>query len=276
MAHIVQPTDSGGGSSAVCLRTRAAPVALALVLAKRRPADKAANHATLRHVRPGITATRLTSSLAVKYALDGVLSAVLLMLCGPLFILIALAIKATSPGPVFFVQKRVGRAGRTFDFYKFRTMRHACDDTVHREFAREFIRGGRSERRGQNGIRGGTAPTFYKLARDPRVTPIGRFLRRTSLDELPQLFNILRGDMSLVGPRPPLLYELEYYQDWHKRRLSVRPGLTGLWQVTGRSRVPFDTMVQLDLDYIDHWSMWMDFRLLAKTLPVVLTGRGAY
>ena len=226
-------------------------------------------------MHPGVAASRLGPSLTAKYALDGVLAGLLLVLCSPLFLVIALAIKATSPGPVFFVQKRAGRAGRAFDFYKFRTMRHNCDDTVHREFARTFIRGG-GEPHGDQRDHPIDATRIYKLSRDPRVTAVGRLLRRTSLDELPQLFNVLRADMSLVGPRPPLLYELEHYRDWHKRRLSVRPGLTGLWQVTGRSRVTFDAMVRLDLYYIDHWSMWMDFRLVAKTLPVLLTGRGAY
>jgi exopolysaccharide biosynthesis polyprenyl glycosylphosphotransferase len=226
-------------------------------------------------IRLGIAPTRLTPRLVVKYALDGVLSALFLVLCAPLFLIISVAIKVTSPGPVFFVQKRVGKDGRIFDFFKFRTMRHNSDDSAHREFSREFIQGGGNGHNG-NGNGNGNGSKVYKLTRDPRVTAIGAFLRRTSLDELPQLFNVLRGDMSLVGPRPPVLYELEHYQDWHKRRLSVRPGLTGLWQVSGRSSVPFDEMVLLDLYYIEHWSMWMDVRIMAKTLPVMLTGSGAY
>jgi lipopolysaccharide/colanic/teichoic acid biosynthesis glycosyltransferase len=174
----------------------------------------------------------------------------------------------------------VGVGGRIFDFYKFRTMRHNADDSVHREFSREFIRGsgnGNGKPHGNgNGHGSGGGTKVYKLTRDPRVTAVGALLRRTSLDELPQLFNVLRGEMSLVGPRPPVVYELEHYQDWHKRRLAVRPGLTGLWQVSGRSSVPFDEMVLLDLFYIEHRTAWMDVRILAKTLPVMLMGSGGY
>lgn len=215
-----------------------------------------------------------TASLFCKQVLDFVLAGLLLILCAPLFFVVAAVIKLTSPGPVFYIQRRVGRHGKVFPFYKFRTMKHNSDDSVHRNFSRDFIRGG-------NGETGGTAPkpagtNVYKLTRDPRVTPVGRFLRRTSLDELPQLLNVLRGEMSLVGPRPPVLYELEHYQEWHKRRLDVKPGITGLWQVSGRSSVPFDEMVLLDLYYIEHRSLIMDMRIMAKTLPVMLTGDGAY
>jgi len=225
----------------------------------------------------GIPVMRSTASLAVKYALDAVLATLFVILCAPLFLIIAVAIKSNSPGPVLFVQKRVGKNGKLFDFYKFRTMRHNADDSVHREFSREFIRG---TPKGANGGHGnganGNGSKVYKITRDPRVTAVGAFLRRTSLDELPQLFNVLRGHMSLVGPRPPVVYELEHYQDWHKRRLAIRPGLTGLWQVSGRSSVPFDEMVLLDLYYIEHRSAWMDFRIMAKTLPVMLFGSGGY
>jgi lipopolysaccharide/colanic/teichoic acid biosynthesis glycosyltransferase len=225
----------------------------------------------------------------MKYALDYFLASIMLVVCAPLFAIIALAIKINSPGPVLFVQQRVGTGGRSFAFYKFRTMLHNADDTVHREYARDFIVNGKADSNGngngkgnghshgkKNGNGNGNGAKVYKLTRDPRVTAVGTFLRRTSLDELPQLLNVLRGDMSLVGPRPPVVYELEHYQDWHKRRLSARPGLTGLWQVSGRSSVPFDEMVLLDLYYIEHRSLWMDVRILAKTLPVMLTGNGAY
>jgi lipopolysaccharide/colanic/teichoic acid biosynthesis glycosyltransferase len=220
-----------------------------------------------------------------------VLSFLALVLCAPLFLVIAAAIKLNSPGPVFFVQQHVGLGGRVFDFYKFRTMVHNADDAVHREFSRDFIRGndeghpgngnghghGNGHANGNgNGNGHGNGAKVFKLTSDPRVTAIGTFLRRTSLDELPQLLNVLRGDMSLVGPRPPVVYELEHYLDWHKRRLSIRPGLTGLWQVSGRSSVPFDEMVLLDLYYIEHRSTWMDLRIMARTLPVMLTGNGAY
>jgi lipopolysaccharide/colanic/teichoic acid biosynthesis glycosyltransferase len=205
------------------------------------------------------------------------------VLCAPLFLIIAVAMKLNSPGPVLFVQKRVGLGGRVFAFYKFRTMVHNADDSVHREFSREFIRGADNGHNGNgrrhingNGNSSRRGAKVYKLTRDPRVTAVGSFLRRTSLDELPQLFNVLRGDMSLVGPRPPVLYELEHYQEWHKRRLAIRPGLTGLWRVSGRSSVPFDEMVLLDLYYIEHRSAWMDLGIMARTLPVMFTGNGAY
>jgi lipopolysaccharide/colanic/teichoic acid biosynthesis glycosyltransferase len=223
--------------------------------------------------------SRSSAGLVVKYGLDYALSFLFLVVCAPLFLLIAAAIRLNSPGPVFFVQERVGRNGRAFAFFKFRTMVHNSDDSVHREYARDFIVNGKADANGNgngNGNGKHSGAKVYKLTRDPRVTAVGRLLRRTSLDELPQLLNVLRGDMSLVGPRPPVVYELEHYQDWHKRRLAVRPGLTGLWQVSGRSSVPFDEMVLLDLYYIEHRSLWMDLRIMFKTLPVMLTGNGGY
>jgi len=183
----------------------------------------------------------------------------------PVFLLLALLVKASSPGPVFFRQTRLGKDGRPFGFYKFRTMHHNNDDSVHRDFCENFIQGGDKD--------GGKV---FKMVRDPRVTRIGGFLRKTSLDELPQFWNVLKGEMSLVGPRPPISYELEHYQEWHKDRLKVKPGLTGLWQVSGRSQVPFDEMVMLDLHYISHWSLAMDLKIMWKTLPVMIKGDGAY
>lgn len=218
-------------------------------------------------------------SRIAKRVLDYVLASVFMILSAPFFLVIAACIKLTSPGPVFFMQDRVGRSGKTFPFYKFRTMKHNSDDAVHREFSREFICGSKKTHGASthsNGNGNGNGAKVYKLTRDPRVTAIGQFLRRTSLDELPQLFNVLRGEMSLVGPRPPVVYELEHYQDWHKQRLTVRPGITGLWQVSGRSSVPFDEMVLLDLYYIEHRSTLMDLRIMAKTLPVMLLGSGGY
>lgn len=216
---------------------------------------------------------RVPSQIA-KRVLDYVLATLFLVLTAPFFLVIAAFIKLTSPGPVFFMQDRVGKNGKTFPFYKFRTMKHNADDSVHREFSREFICA--SKKTNGTAAHGTNGAKVYKLTRDPRVTAIGQFLRRTSLDELPQLFNVLRGEMSLVGPRPPVVYELEHYQDWHKQRLAVRPGITGLWQVSGRSSVPFDEMVLLDLYYIEHRSTLMDLRIMAKTLPVMLLGSGAY
>ena len=250
-----------------------------------------------------------TASLMVKRFLDYAMASVFLLLTLPLIAAIAAAIKLSSPGPVLFVQQRVGKGGRVFPFYKFRTMKHNSDDRVHREFSREFICGdngiaargssnghhangnghtvhasanghhanGKRQRSTEqdNGARARNGKV-YKLTRDPRVTAVGQFLRRTSLDELPQLLNVLRGEMSLVGPRPPVLYELEHYQDWHKQRLSAWPGITGLWQVSGRSSVPFDEMVLLDLYYIEHRSTYMDLQIMAKTVPVMLLGSGGY
>ncbi len=225
------------------------------------------------------------ASLSLKQVLDFTVAGLILTLTSPLFLLVALCIKATSSGPVFFVQQRVGRGGRSFRCYKFRTMQHNSDDGAHREFARNFIRGSgsngnghhaKAEANGNGHTHHVTGATIYKMTRDPRITRVGHMLRRTSLDELPQILNVLRGEMSLVGPRPPVLYEIEHYQDWHKRRLAAKPGITGLWQVSGRSSVPFDEMVQLDLYYIDHRSTLMDLWIMARTLPVMVKGDGAY
>jgi exopolysaccharide biosynthesis polyprenyl glycosylphosphotransferase len=204
-----------------------------------------------------------------KRAVDlvGALVGILVLL--PLLAIIALLVKRSSPGPVLFVQERLGRNGRPFRFYKFRSMRHDSDDAIHRQFAAMFINGDEDGCRAKNGGKPG-----FKLEEDPRITGIGRWLRRTSLDELPQLFNILKGEMTIVGPRPPIAYEIENYQPWHLERLKVTPGLTGLWQVMGRSQVSFDEMVHLDLHYINHWSLWLDLRIILRTLPVVIRGTG--
>jgi exopolysaccharide biosynthesis polyprenyl glycosylphosphotransferase len=181
------------------------------------------------------------------------------------FLLIALLIKLTSKGPVFYTHTRIGKDCTPFQFYKFRTMYVGSDDGPHRQFVSEFIQ---SNGAPGNGVK--------KITDDPRVTPIGRFLRKTSLDELPQLLNVLRGEMSLVGPRPCLPYELENYQEWHRRRLSVIPGCTGLWQVAGRSAVDFNDMVILDLFYIDNMSPLFDLRIIFRTLPVMILARGGH
>lgn len=206
----------------------------------------------------------------VKRLLDIVLAGFGLLLTSPFFLIVAILIKRSSPGPVFFVQERIGKDGRPFPFYKFRTMQHRSDDAIHRQFAAMFINGdARGCRASKNG-------KVYKLTDDPRVTRVGCWLRKTSLDELPQLWNILVGHMSLVGPRPPIAYELELYQPWHRERLKVTPGLTGLWQVSGRSNVPFDEMVRLDVHYINNWSLGFDLRILFKTIPVMIQGTGGY
>jgi lipopolysaccharide/colanic/teichoic acid biosynthesis glycosyltransferase len=210
--------------------------------------------------------------LAVKRTIDIVGSVVMLILCAPVFIVIALAVKATSAGPVFFRQRRVGQYGRSFTFLKFRSMYMNNDSSVHKEFVTKLIAS-----RGDGETANGNRENVYKITNDKRITPLGKFLRRTSLDELPQFLNVLWGDMSLVGPRPPIPYELAAYQTWHRRRLlDVKPGITGLWQVTGRSTVKFDEMVRLDLRYAMSWSPWLDIRILIRTPLAVIKGSGAY
>ncbi len=178
--------------------------------------------------------------------------------------IIALLIKLTSKGPVFYNHTRIGKDCKPFEFYKFRTMQDGTDDTVHREFVSDLIAAKDS------------GDEVKKITNDPRVTSIGRILRKTSLDELPQLFNVLKGEMSLVGPRPCMPYELEQYQEWHRRRLSVIPGCTGLWQVAGRSAVDFNDMVILDLFYIDNMSPLFDLSIILRTLPVMLLAKGGH
>jgi exopolysaccharide biosynthesis polyprenyl glycosylphosphotransferase len=207
----------------------------------------------------------------VKRWMDIVGSLLALLFDLPLFIVIALAIKLTSRGPVLFRQDRVGQYGRKFSFLKFRSMYVNCDDAIHREYIRDFL----ADANGCN--HAGSAPAPYKLVNDPRITRVGRFLRKTSLDELPQFLNVLKGDMSLVGPRPPLPYEVEGYRVWHKARLvAMKPGITGLWQIHGRSRVKFDDMVRMDLQYAASWSLWLDIQILLQTPQAVLLGIGAH
>lgn len=207
----------------------------------------------------------------LKRAIDIAGAFLAIVALAPLFFLIAVAIKLTSKGPVMFRQERLGQYGRRFTFLKFRSMRCANDARIHRDYVRRFIAGQiGSETTGTD------QRSLFKIKDDPRVTRVGKFLRKTSLDELPQFINVLRGEMSLVGPRPPISYELESYKPWHRRRLlEVKPGITGLWQVYGRSRTTFDEMVRLDLRYADMWSLWLDVRILLQTPRAVLTGEGA-
>ena len=209
--------------------------------------------------------------VVAKRFVDIAVSGLVVVLFAPLLLVIALLVKLLSPGPVLFRQIRAGKDGNPFTFYKFRTMSQESDDTIHREYATNFI-GGKELR-----LRDETSDQkIYKMPNDPRITTVGRILRKTSLDELPQLFNVIKGDMSLVGPRPPIAYELTIYKEWHKRRLRAKPGITGLWQVSGRSSVPFHDMVLLDLYYINRWSLLLDLEIMLKTIPVVLYGKGAY
>lgn len=214
---------------------------------------------------------RGTGGYALKRTIDVVGSFVLLVAASPVIAATAVAIRFASPGPVIFRQLRLGKGGVPFVFFKFRSMRVGASEDVHRSYVEDLIKG-----------RLASAPTqaddrlAYKMNGDPRITRVGRWIRKTSIDELPQLWNVLRGDMSLVGPRPPIPYEAENYQSWHLRRvLEVKPGITGLWQVEGRSRVSFDDMVRMDIQYAQNCSLWLDLRILARTAWVVLRCEGA-
>jgi lipopolysaccharide/colanic/teichoic acid biosynthesis glycosyltransferase len=212
------------------------------------------------------------SLLGAKRMMDIVGGSLALIVCSPLFVIASIAIKLSSKGPILFRQQRVGQYGRRFTFLKFRSMCIDNDPSVHKDYVTKLI-AGQAERDGANGNGEGV----YKLTNDRRVTRVGKFLRRTSLDELPQLFNVLQGTMSLVGPRPAIPYEVEVYETWHRRRLlEVKPGITGSWQVSGRSRVKFDDMVRLDLQYAKSWSLWMDINILMRTPRAVIGGNGAH
>jgi exopolysaccharide biosynthesis polyprenyl glycosylphosphotransferase len=205
------------------------------------------------------TTPELTWQLVCKRLIDVAGSIIGLVILGPLVMLpAAIIIKLTSPGPILFGQKRSGLHGRLFTMYKFRSMVNNAEMM-------------KAELAAYNEMSG---PVF-KMKDDPRVTPFGRFLRKTSIDEFPQLWNVLLGDMSLVGPRPPIPSEVQLYDPWHRRRLSMKPGLTCLWQIGGRNKIGFDQWMKLDLQYIDNWSLWLDFKILLRTIPVVLSGLGA-
>ena len=195
-----------------------------------------------------------------KRAFDVLVATVLLVVTAPLAAVVALTVKLTSPGPILFRQERLGQYGCPFTLYKFRTMYHGAGVELHREYFRLYRQGIRAP---------GQPRPLYKLRRDPRITPLGGILRRLALDELPQLYNVLRGDMSVVGPRPPLRYEVEHYTQRDLLRLSVKPGITGLWQVRGRDVVDFDTMITLDLEYIHRQSLALDLWILLATLPAL-------
>ena len=209
---------------------------------------------------------------AIKRSIDIAGSLFALILASPFLIVIAAIIKLTSKGPVLFRQERIGQHGRKFTFLKFRSMYFKNDHTIHREYVKRLI-AGESCVEQENAQK----PDVYKLTNDPRVTPFGRFLRKTSLDEVPQFLNVLAGSMSLVGPRPPVPYEFECYEMWHRQRLvAVKPGITGQWQVGGRSRTTFDEMVRMDLKYSSSWTVWGDIKILSQTPRAVLSGVGAY
>jgi lipopolysaccharide/colanic/teichoic acid biosynthesis glycosyltransferase len=212
-------------------------------------------------------------SLGIKRTIDILGSIMGILIFFPFFILIPICIKLTSRGPVFFRQARVGQYEKPFQFLKFRSMYEGNDPSVHREYIYNLI----SQKPSGDVVNTGAGEKVFKMKNDKRVTPLGKILRKTSLDELPQFFNVLKGEMSLTGPRPPIPYELEKYDIWHRRRvLEVKPGITGLWQVVGRSSTTFDEMVRLDLQYAANWSLWLDIKILLKTPWVVVAGRGAY
>lgn len=220
---------------------------------------------------PKVKSIKHKISSASKRSVDIVGSLVGLLIFSPVFLFASFLIKVTSRGPVFFRQERVGKGGRIFRIYKFRTMHAKNNDTKHQEFMKQFIRGQSEGTTGKGGQK------IFKMADDPRITKIGKFLRKTSLDEVPQFINVLIGNMSLVGPRPPIPYEVQEYDLWHKRRvLETKPGITGYWQVEGRSTTNFDSMVRMDIRYIEMQSLLFDLKVIAKTPVALFTAKGAY
>jgi exopolysaccharide biosynthesis polyprenyl glycosylphosphotransferase len=216
--------------------------------------------------RPGIVGWRRV----FKRMFDAAAASLALLLVSPVLLVVAILIKLDSPGSVIFKQKRIGENGQPFSMLKFRSMRVDADPGVHKAYIKRLIEQNVSpEQLSSSGQRS------LKMETDPRITRLGRIIRKTSIDELPQLFNVLRGEMSLVGPRPPLPYEMELYEEWHKRRLEVPPGITGWWQVKGRNRVSFDEMVRMDIYYIEHTSFWFDLKILFLTPQAVFSGKGA-
>ncbi len=210
--------------------------------------------------------------VALKRGMDILGSLVGLILFSPVMVVTAIAIKMTSPGPIIFKQSRIGRKGSRFQFYKFRSMYWNIDDRLHREYVTSLIKGDLDKI-----DQGDGENRLFKMKSDPRVTGFGKIIRKTSIDELPQFFNVLKGEMSLVGPRPPVPYEVEKYEPWHLRRiLEVKPGVTGLWQVSGRSKTSFEEMVRLDLRYIQNWSFWLDLKILLKTAGALIPSKSAW
>ncbi len=218
-------------------------------------------------ILPPTVVPRARRNYALKRVFDFFVALLGIIVLSPILLIFAIIVRFDSPGPSLFKQERVGEGGKRFKVYKFRSMRTDTDDAIHREAMAKFMQG--QALAGENEGAGA-----YKLASDPRVTRIGEFIRATSIDELPQLFNVLRGDMSLVGPRPPLPYEVEQYRYRHRYRLLVKPGITGIWQVYGRSRVDFETLVSMDLHYVTDGTFWLDLKLIVLTFSVVFNKSG--
>ena len=217
-----------------------------------------------------ISSRRKLLGLEMKRFIDVVGAIIGIVILSPVMIVIAFGIKYSSPGPVLFTQKRAGFRGKLFTFFKFRTMSQNNDNSIHRDYVTKLING---EIQDPSNCK--SQKPLFKLSNDKRVTRFGKFLRTWSLDELPQLFNVLKGEMSLVGPRPAIPYEIDKYNAWHLQRLDALPGITGLWQVRSRSKTTFAGMVRLDIQYIKNWSLWVDFKILIQTLKAVLRRDGA-
>jgi exopolysaccharide biosynthesis polyprenyl glycosylphosphotransferase len=214
---------------------------------------------------PPTVVPRSRRNYALKRVFDFFVALIAIILLSPVMLLVALAVKLDSKGPALFHQERIGEAGKPFQVYKFRSMRTDANDAVHRAAIAQFMQGQQI---------GGEGENKYKLTRDPRITRVGAFIRATSLDELPQLFNVLRGEMSIVGPRPAIRYEVEQYRYRHRYRLLVKPGITGIWQVYGRSKVDFETLVSMDLHYVTDGTFWLDLKLIVLTFGVVFKRSG--
>ncbi|HIE52796.1 MAG TPA: sugar transferase [Armatimonadetes bacterium] len=235
---------------------------------------KATDRATMLNTPPAACTTSVDVTYErLKRVLDVIIAFTLLAMFLPLWLFIALFIKLTSKGPVFYTSTVVGKGGKPFTYYKFRTMYANNDPTIHARFIEQFVRKNRPFTEVQG--KGGSRRPVYKVINDPRVTPFGRLLRKTSLDEIPQMFNVLRGEMSIVGPRPPVWHEYQLYTDYCKRRLAVQPGITGLYQVKARNQVPFAEMLRIDLEYIRQRSFALDLWIILRTFLVVATGEGA-
>jgi len=254
MRHLVETTLAAGCRLLIVPQTDAVGSTMAIVWQGDRP--------LIEVTTPALKGRQLF----VKRAVDIIGALLGLTIAAPVMLLVAVAVKLDSAGPVIFGQERVGTGGRRFRVLKFRTMRHGAPDTAHRELIRRLQADDQPPSVGERQV--------YKLTDDERVTRVGRWLRRTSLDELPQLLNVLRGEMSLVGPRPPLPYEFEGYDHWQFDRLQLRPGITGLWQVSGRSRLSYRQMCELDVEYVRRWSLALDVEILLRTIPVVLFNSG--